>query len=144
MKRITSLFFLLMFVGIGTSYAQCCAAAKAVKEPCSAALNEACAEADEVKVYYFHATRRCATCNAVENVTKEALKETYGDKVKFVSVNRDENINKELVGKYKVSGQTLLIVKGNKEVNLTNDAFMYARTSPDKLKEKLKEAIGNI
>ena len=36
-----------------------------------------------VEVYYFHATKRCVTCEAVEAVTKEALKEYYGDKIKI-------------------------------------------------------------
>ena len=30
-----------------------------------------------VKGYYFHGTRRCATCKAVEEVTKEILNEYY-------------------------------------------------------------------
>ena len=32
-------------------------------------------KATDVQVFYFHATRRCETCQAVENVSKEAIKE---------------------------------------------------------------------
>lgn len=98
-------------------------------------------EAAEVLVYYFHATRRCATCQAVESTTKEALKEYYGDKIVFESINRDEDKENPLIAKYKVSGQTLLIIKGNKVINLTNEAFMNARTNPNKFKAKLKATV---
>lgn len=95
-------------------------------------------------VYYFHATRRCATCQAVEDVTREALKEFYGDKISLVSLNFEEDSNKALVDKFQVSGQTLLIVKGDKQANLTEYAFMNAKTQPDKLKEKIKSTIESM
>ncbi|MDD2476214.1 MAG: nitrophenyl compound nitroreductase subunit ArsF family protein [Dysgonamonadaceae bacterium] len=101
-------------------------------------------EFGEVKAYYFHATRRCATCQAVEEVSKEAIKEYYGDKVTFESINRDEDKDNPLMTKYKVNGQTLLIVNGDKKVNLTNDAFLNARTNPKKLKVKLISTINEM
>lgn len=99
---------------------------------------------EKVKVYYFHATRRCATCQAVEAVAKQVITEYYGDTVPFESLNREEEANKELVKKYRISGQTLLVIKGKQIVNLTNDAFLNARTNPDKLKEKLKATIDTL
>jgi hypothetical protein len=106
-----------------------------------------CAEnqkSSEVKAYYFHATRRCATCQAVEAVSKEAIKEYYGNKVTFESINSEEEKNSPLIKKYKVSGQTLLITNGDKKVNLTNDAFLNARTNPEKFKSKLKSTIDSM
>jgi len=97
---------------------------------------------NDVIAYYFHATRRCATCQAVEKVTKEALQEFYGDKITLQSINR-ENEN-ELTEKFNITGQSLLIVKGTKVVNLTNDAFLNARTNPDKLKSKIKATIDEL
>jgi len=97
-----------------------------------------------INAYYFHATRRCATCEAVETVTKESLKEFYGSSVSFTSINRDENKDNLMIEKYKISGQTLLIIKGDKVVNLTNDAFMNARTKPEKLKQKIKSTIDSM
>lgn len=94
-----------------------------------------------VKVYYFHATARCATCNAVEKVTTEALKEFYGKKVSFESINREKNKDHDLIIKHKISGQTLLVICGEQVINLTNDAFLNARTKPEKLREKLKSTI---
>jgi len=73
MKRIIIVISLLAF-GIGTVSAQCqkkcagsCGAMKA-KTSCTTASEKA-----EVKAYYFHATRRCATCQAVEDVTKKTI-----------------------------------------------------------------------
>jgi len=98
----------------------------------------------QINAYYFHATRRCATCEAVEEVTKTALNEYYGSKVSFHSINRDNETSKVMVEKFKVSGQTLLIVKDDQIINLTNDAFLNARTNPDKLKTKLKETVDSL
>lgn len=98
-------------------------------------------QSEKVEAFYFHATRRCATCEAVEKVAKSYIEENYTDKVSFVSVNREEDENAKLVEKYEIIGQTLLIVYGDKVVNLTTGAFMNARTNPDKLKELIKSTI---
>lgn len=101
-------------------------------------------EPSNVEVFYFHYTRRCATCNAVESVSKEALKEFYGDKIKMTSVNLDEETGKAKGDKLKVSGQTLLIVSGQTKINITSEGFMYARTKPEKLKEIIKSKINPL
>ena len=98
----------------------------------------------DVEAYYFHATHRCATCQAVESVTIEALKEYYGEKVSFQSINREKESDNPMIEKYKISGQTLLIIKGDKVVNLTNDAFMNARSNPDKFKAKIKSTVDSM
>ncbi|RLD63371.1 MAG: hypothetical protein DRI95_11775 [Bacteroidetes bacterium] len=103
----------------------------------------------KVEVYYFHNARRCATCQAVEDVTKKSLKELYPEMIKagqivFKSLDIENDNNKTLVKKYKVSGQTLLFVTNSKKVNLTNDAFMYARNNPDKLKAKIQKTVDKI
>ena len=104
---------------------------------------------EKVEVYYFHNTRRCATCEAVEEVTKNSLKELYPEQFKsgevtFQSLNIEDKENEALARKLKVSGQTLLVVKDGKKKDLTNDAFMNARSNPDKLKEKIHKTIGTI
>ncbi len=98
-------------------------------------------KAGKIKVYYFHYTRRCATCNAVENVSKKAIAELYGNKVIFADYNLDEKAG-EIKGKeLGVYGQTLLIISGNTKINITNEGFMNARSNPDKLKAIIKEKI---
>jgi hypothetical protein len=104
---------------------------------------------DNVEVYYFHYERRCATCMAVENESEKALNELYPEKMKsgemtFLSVNLEDKTNDGLAEKLKVDGQSLLVVKGEKQENLTNTAFMHARNNPDKLKKALKESIEKL
>lgn len=98
-------------------------------------------KAENVEVFYFHYTRRCATCNAVEDVAREAIEEYYGDDVFFVSYNLDEEDGKQKAEVIGVSGQTLIIVNGENKINITNEGFMNARTNPEKLKEIIKEKI---
>jgi len=103
----------------------------------------------KVEVYYFHNTRRCATCQAVESVTKETLEESYPEEMKngeiiFQSLNIEDNENDAIVKALDISGQTLLFIKNDEKKDLTNDAFMYARSNPDKLKKKIQQFIGDI
>jgi hypothetical protein len=102
---------------------------------------DAISETGPAEVFYFHNTRRCATCNAVEDVTKAALAEHFGNKVPFTSYNLEEVEGKEKAEEIGVAGQTLIIVKGDLKINLTNEGFMYARSNPEKLETLLKEKI---
>lgn len=140
MKKLTLILIIALWAGVISAYAQCCNSKVAELTSTDTALAEEANEAG-VKAYYFHATRRCATCQAVEKVTKEALKEHYGERVTFVSIDREKDSENSLLEKYKVNGQTLLIVNGDQVKNLTNDAFLNARTNPDKFKAKLKSTI---
>lgn len=94
-----------------------------------------------VEVLYFHNARRCATCQAVETVSKAALQEMYGNDVKLLVYNLEDTEGAKKAEQLDVSGQTLLVVSGSNKIDLTNEAFMYARTNPEKLKEALKENI---
>lgn len=96
---------------------------------------------DNVEVFYFHSTRRCVTCQAVEEVSKTTVAELYGETVKFTGYNLDEPEAAKKAEELEISGQTLLIVSGDTKINITNDGFMYARNNPDKLKQIIK---GNI
>lgn len=103
----------------------------------------------KVEVYYFHYSRRCATCNAVEEVTKKAISDLYAQQFKkgeiiFKSVNLDEETSDALAKKCKAEGQSLLIIGKGKRKDLTDKAFMYARTSPEKLKAEVKKAIDAV
>ncbi len=100
----------------------------------------------KVEVYYFHFTRRCVTCQAVETESQKAIAALYpaqykSGKIIFKSLNLDENTSKTLAEKCKAEGQQLLIISGNKRFDLTEQGFMYARSNPDKLKQELKTTI---
>ena len=98
---------------------------------------------ENIEVYYFHGTRRCVTCIAVGEVSSELVKSKYEDNenVKFIEINIDEPGNEELVEKFQVSGSGLYVFNGKDIENITAFAFQYARTNPDKLKDKLIELI---
>lgn len=95
----------------------------------------------KLQAYYFHNATRCVTCKTVESEAKTNLKELYGDNVTFQSLNLEDKATQELAKKLKVSGQTLLATNGNKQVNLTNDGFLYAVTNPVKFKSIIKEKV---
>jgi len=100
----------------------------------------------KVEVYYFHYTRRCETCQAVESETLKSVKQLYPEQFKkglitFKSVNLDEKKNKTLANQCKAEGQALLVISNNKRTDLTEQGFMYAKDQPDKLKAGLKKVI---
>lgn len=107
----------------------------------------------KITMYYFHGTRRCPGCQASEDVAFKSVRELYPEQIKngtikLESVNIDEDKNKDMVNKYQVSCSTLLVVKDVKgkeeKVDLTNDAFSYARSNPAKLKEIVKATIDKM
>lgn len=53
--------------------------------------NSSVKQAKEVVVYYFHNARRCATCRAVESESEKAVKELYGDDVRFEIYSLDSS-----------------------------------------------------
>ena len=141
MKRSISFLVLLMMVtgiyasnGISFSNSNSPSSMTAVKK---------------VEVYYFHFTRRCMTCTNVEKVSKEAVETQFPGQVKtgdvsFKSINLDEKDGEAIGAKYKIEGQTLIVISGDKSVNLTDKGFMYANDSPDKLKAEIKKAVNDF
>ena len=74
MKKAITTLSLIFLLGTLTASAQCCGN-QATNNCQSKSAEEKSNATTTIKAYYFHATRRCATCNAVEEVTKQALKE---------------------------------------------------------------------
>lgn len=102
------------------------------------------AATNQVEAYYFHNTARCVTCKTVESETKANLENLYGSQVTFKALNLEDDETKAIAKKLKVSGQTLLLVKGDKKINITNEGFMYARTNPAKFKAVIKEKVDGL
>lgn len=103
-------------------------------------------KATKIEVYYFHFTRRCATCQAVETESQKAIIALYPDqyksgKITFKSVNLSDKDSKVLAKKHQVDGQALLIICRNKRFDLTEQGFLYAKNNPDRLKQELKQVI---
>ena len=99
---------------------------------------------DKIEAYYFHFNARCATCRAVESEAKADILSLYPGRASFQAINLDETSSKAIAEKLKVSGQTLLIVKGDQQINLTNEGFLYATTNPAKLKSVIKQKVDNL
>ena len=116
-------FFLMSFVLIamvGISYGQ------TNQKPASAV-----STTGDVEVYYFHMTLRCTTCKTVEAEARKNVEMLYADQVKngkisFTALNLEEPTGKAMGEKLGVNSQTLLIVKGDRKVNITNEGFLYA------------------
>ena len=132
MKKIILLSFVLMLMSSLLSNAQ--TSKKATVSPASA----------KVEAYYFHMSTRCVTCKAVEAEAKKNLEALYGDKVTFQAINIEDDASKAIVEKLKISGQTLLLVKGDTKINLTNEGFMYAMNNPEKFKSIIKEKVDGL
>jgi hypothetical protein len=98
-------------------------------------------EDNVIEVIYFHFTRRCMTCNAVESVAKETVDALNDQNIMFSDYNLDNEAGQEEAEKMQVSGQSLLIVNGTSKVNITNEAFMHARSNPGKLKNIIEAEI---
>lgn len=100
----------------------------------------------KVQVLLFHAAQRCATCRAIEAATKEVLDADFAQQVKDgIVVLRDIDgslrENEGLVDKYEVISTSIFVDDEGQVTNLTNDAFSYARTEPDRFKEILRSTI---
>lgn len=140
MKKLISVSVLLLLV---VSFFT----ANAVKTTKNAA--PAITKTAKVEVYYFHFTRRCVTCQAVETESKTAISTLYPVLAKkglitFQTVNLDEKTSESLAKKCNVEGQALLVISGGKRIDLTEQGFMYAKSSPDKLKAELKKTIDSL
>ena len=89
------------------------------------------------------------TCRTIEARAKENLETLYPNQIKqglitFQSVNLDEASSKPLTEKLGVSGQTLLLVKGDQKINLTNEGFLYAVVKPEKFREIINEKVDGL
>ena len=76
-----------------------------------------------INVYYFHGNRRCATCRNMENYSREILStyfrnEIESGKIKFKTINIDEENNRHYVKDYNLYTKTLIlsVTKEGKEI----------------------------
>jgi hypothetical protein len=102
----------------------------------------------KVNVYYFHFTRRCATCLAVEENARKAVEALYPNEIKsgdysFTSLNLDEASAKEIANKLGVGGQTMMVVGGVKKLDITSAVWMAAHDL-DKMKVEIKSGIDKV
>ncbi|MCO5263112.1 MAG: nitrophenyl compound nitroreductase subunit ArsF family protein [Lentimicrobium sp.] len=116
------------------------------RQPGETAATAAALPESEIVVYYFHNERRCATCEAVEAETKAALEKYYPEalgngKIAFVSLNMEEASGARIADQFDIAAQSLIVVHGEEIRDITSEGFLYARTSPGKLHDAVKNAI---
>jgi hypothetical protein len=100
----------------------------------------------DVEVYYFHMTTRCATCLTIEAEARKNVEMLYTDlfkegKISFTPLNLEGATGKAMGERLGVNSQTLLIVKGDQKINITNEGFLYAVSQPQKFTEVMKSKI---
>ena len=86
------------------------------KEPGSDSDNSGLPAENKIIAQYFHGTMRCDTCNAIEDLTKEALntkfeEELESNKLEFQSINVDEPENGHFVEDYQLTSRTVVIIR---------------------------------
>jgi hypothetical protein len=94
----------------------------------------------KIEVIQFHSEHRCMTCNKIEKLSREALKD-YPD-IPFSLVNVDDEKNEKKAEEFEAFGTALFLYKpatGAKK-NLTEFAFMNAGNE-EKFIEELKKEI---
>jgi len=94
----------------------------------------------KIEVIQFHSEHRCMTCNKIEKLSREALKDYPG--IPFSLVNVDDEKNEKKAEEFEAFGTALFLYNpatGEKK-NLTEFAFMNAGNE-EKFIEELKKEI---
>ncbi len=102
------------------------------------------AESDGIEVLYFHGKQRCATCIAIERQTKQAVEELSDNRLTMRTIDISKKENESIVEKYEVAWSSLIVVKGDNVLNLTELGFSLARNNPDGFRERLKSEIKQL
>lgn len=102
------------------------------------------AESNGIEVLYFHGKQRCATCIAIEKQTKQAVEELGDNRLTMRTIDISKKENESIVEKYEVAWSSLMVVKGDNVLNLTELGFSLARNNPDGFRERLKSEIKQL
>jgi hypothetical protein len=103
-----------------------------------------------VRILNFHTTNRCKLCLTIEKLVKETVMIEYREQVekghlKLYVLNVDRSENRKTAEEYFAFGSALFVSSNLGENNLTsdltNEAFLYAETDPDRFLETLRSTI---
>ena len=100
----------------------------------------------QTAVYYFRTNFICETCEAIEQVVQHELESKYADELKseklvFRQLNLDDPQTADFALRFDVVFKSLLILKDDTVIDLTNEAFLYALPNPAKLRQLLDESL---
>jgi phosphoribosylanthranilate isomerase len=93
-----------------------------------------------IEIIQFHSEHRCMTCNKIEALTRETLKEYT--QIPFTLLNVDEKKNEKKAAQFEATGTALFLYnpKTGQKKDLTDFAFMNAG-SKEKFYAGLKKEI---
>lgn len=99
---------------------------------------------DLIEIIQFHSEHRCLTCNKIEKLTRQTLK-NYPN-IPFRLINVDDVKNKTKAEQFEATGTALFIYnpQKNKMKNLTEFAFMNANNEKvfhKKLKDEIQQFL---
>lgn len=94
---------------------------------------------DCVQVLYFHGKQRCATCTAIERLTREVIDSIGSEKVVLRIIDIAEN--EALADRYQAGWSALILDRNGRVENLTRMGFSYAKDRPATFKARLNDAI---
>ena len=95
----------------------------------------------DIQLVQFHTEHRCITCNAIEKLSKETIKENQV--ITFVLYNVDDEKNTKVAEQFEATGTSLYLYNSKTKAtkDLTEMAFMYAKNEGDKFKTELQKEI---
>lgn len=95
----------------------------------------------EIQLVQFHTEHRCVTCNNIEKLSKETIK--GNEAISFVLYNVDDKKNAKVAEQFEATGTSLYLYNSKTKAtkDLTEMAFMYAKTEGDKFKTELQKEI---
>lgn len=93
----------------------CCAGGLSV----SSTTNAPSAKQEEtpLTVYYFHGTRRCMTCNKIEQLTRAAINASHKDEIEsgkmlFKAVNVEQPENEHFIADFDLATRSVVVQRG--------------------------------
>lgn len=94
-----------------------------------------------IQVIQFHSEHRCMTCNLIEKLTRETLQKY--PTIPFSLVNADDKKNAKIAEQFEATGTALFLYnpKTGKKKDLTDFAFMNAKSNSQKFKDGLEKEI---
>lgn len=135
-KKITSLFVTALIGVLSLIFINTQNKAKANPSPVTAT---------NIQVIQFHSAHRCITCNLIEKLSRETLKQSFPS-VPFLLINVDDKKNQPIAESFEATGTALFLYNPvtKKKKDLTDFAFMNAKSKPEEFKKGLKKEIENF
>lgn len=124
------------------------AAAESPASADTAAAAPAAVPADTVAVTYFHGSKRCKTCMAIESQTKAAVEAVFASeiaagRVLFRSVNIEEAANAHFVRDYGLTFSTVVVSRGDTHERLDN-VWQLIRGTPEAFARNITDAVRRV